>query len=98
MRHMFMPRPDLRLAEQLDVVGKNGLARREIRKAPCHPDFVALKNPRIALDRFHQRAGFALFGSGALAETATAQSRPQLIDVLGWRGKIVLREKIGVHL
>ncbi len=72
MQHRFMPRPDLRLAEQLDVVRKYGFARREIRKASRRPDFVALKNPRIALDRFHQRAGFALLGSRALAETATA--------------------------
>jgi hypothetical protein len=75
---------------------RNGFAWREISKAlPC-PDLVALKI-RIALDRLHQRAGFALFGSAALAETASAQSRPELIDALRWRGEIVLGVKVGVH-
>ena len=61
------------------------------------PDFVALENSRIALDRLHERAGFALLGGAALAEAAAAQSRPELIDGSGGRGKIVCRVVIGVH-
>jgi hypothetical protein len=69
-RHLFWQ--GLRVAKQQNVVGKNGVSRRKIRKAPLHSDLVALKNSRIALDRFHQRAGFALLGSRALAEAAAA--------------------------
>ena len=77
--------------------GKNGIARREIREPPPHPDFVALKNPGIALDRLHERAGFALLGSAALAEAAAAQSRLELVDRLGAGGEIVRGEVVGVH-
>ena len=52
----------------------DGIARRKIRKPPRHPDLVTLKNSGIALDRFHQRAGFGLLGRAALAEAAAAQS------------------------
>ena len=87
----------LLVAEQQDIVGNNGFAWREIGKAlPC-PDLVTLEDSGIALDRLHQRAGFALFGGAALAETASAQSRPELIDALRWRGEIVLGVKVGVH-
>ena len=89
--------PGLRVAEQQDVVGRNGIARRKIREPPRHPDFVALKNSRIALDRLHQRAGFSLLGSGALAEAAAGQSRPELVDVLGRRREIVRRIEVGVQ-
>ena len=77
--------PELRVAEQQDVVRRNGFARREIGKPPLRSDLVALKNPGIALDRLHERAGFTLFGGAALAEAAAAQSRPELIDRLGRR-------------
>ncbi len=87
----------LRFAEQQHVVGEDGLARREIGEPPRDPDFVALENAGIALDRFHQRAGFGLLGGRALAEAAAAQPRPELIDVLGRRGEIVLGEEVGVH-
>src|SRR3954447_19533419 len=89
--------PVLRVAVQQDVIGKNTVARREIREPPLHPDLVALKNPRITLDCLHQRAGFTLLGGAALAEAAASQSRPELIDVLGWRRKIMRRIKVGVH-
>jgi hypothetical protein len=56
---------------------------RRIGKAPLCSDLVALENPGIALDRLHERAGFALFGSAALAEAAAAQPHPELIDRLG---------------
>ena len=75
--------PVLRVAEQQDVVRKNGIAWREIREPPRHSDLVALENSGIALDRLHQRAGFALLGSAALAEAAAAQSCPELVDRLG---------------
>ena len=80
----------LRLAEQQNVVRRNGIAGREIREPPCHSDLVALKDSGIALDRLHERAGFALLGRAALAEAAgAAQSCPQLIDRPGGRRKIV---------
>jgi hypothetical protein len=85
------------IAEQLDVVGSNGIARREVREPLGHPDLVALKNPGIALDRLHQRAGFTLFGGRAFAEAAAGQAGPELVDVLGWPRKIVCGVKIGVH-
>src|ERR1700742_3161918 len=87
----------LRFAEKLDVIGKNGVAGCEIGKAALHPDLVTLENARIALDRFHQRAGFALLGCGALAEAAATQSGPELVDAPGRRREIVLGKKIGVH-
>ena len=89
--------PVLRVAEQQDLVRKNGIARREIREPPCHSDLVALKNPGITLDRLHERAGFTLLGSAALAEAAAAQSRPELIDRLGRRRKIVRGIVVGVQ-
>ena len=87
----------LRVAEQQDVVRRNGIARREIREPSRHSDLVALKNPGIALDRLHERAGFALLGRAALAEAAAAQSRPELVDRLGGRRKIVRRIVVGVQ-
>ena len=87
----------LRVAEQQDVVRRNGIAWREIREPPRHSDLVALKNPGIALDRLHERAGFPLLGSAALAEAAAAQSCPELIDRLGGRRKIVRGIVVGVH-
>ena len=87
----------LRFAEKLDVIGVNGVAGIEIGKAARRPDLVTLENPRIALDRLHQRAGLALLGGRALAEAAAAQSGPELIDALGRRREIVMGEKIGVH-
>ena len=89
--------PVLRVAEQQDVVGSDGVACREIGKALFDPDLVALENAGIALDRLHQRAGFTLLGGAALAETAATQSRSELVDALGRRREIVLRVKIGVH-
>ena len=64
---------------------------------PCDSDFVALKNPGIALDRLHERAGFPLLGSAAFAETAAAQSGPELIDRPRGRGKIMRGIIVGVH-
>ena len=61
----------------------NGLAWREIREPARHSDLVALKNPGIALDRLHERAGFALLGGAALAEAAAAQPSLELVDGLG---------------
>ena len=95
-RRRLLP-PILRVAEQQDVVWRNGLAWREIREPPRHSDLVALKNPGIALDRLHERAGFALLGGAALAEAAAAQSRPELVDGLGGRGKIVRGKVVGVQ-
>ena len=89
--------PVLRVAEQQDFVRRNGFARREIREPPRRSDLVALKNPGIALDRLHERAGFALLGGAALAEAAAAQSCPELIDRLGGRRKIVRGIVVGVH-
>ena len=89
--------PVLRVAEQQDVIRRNGIAGREIREPPRHPDLVALKNPGIALDRLHERAGFALLGRAALAEAAAAQSCLELIDGLGRRGEIVRGEVVGVQ-
>ena len=51
---------------------QNGITRRKIREPPRDSDFVALKNPGIALDRLHERAGFALFGRASFAEAAAA--------------------------
>ena len=77
--------------------GANGLAWREIREPPRHSDLVALENPGIALDRLHQRAGFALLGGAALAEAAAAQPCPELIDRPGGRGEIVRGIVVGVQ-
>ena len=92
-----MPRLELRLAEELDVVGKDGIAGGEIGEALRHPNLVALENSRIALDRFHERAGFGLLGGRTFAKAASAQSRSELIDAHGRRRKIMLRKKVGVH-
>ena len=89
--------PVLRVAEQQDVVRPNGLAGREIGKAPRHPDLVALEDSGIALDRLHQRAGFALLGGAALAEAAAAPSRAQLMDRLGGPGEIMRGVEVGVE-
>ena len=89
--------PQLRVAEQQDFVWRNGLARREIGKPPLYSDLVALKNPGIALDRLHERAGFALLGSAALAEAAAAQSRPELMNRLRRPRKIVRGVVVGVQ-
>ena len=99
MRSLVLPLglPVLRLAEQEDVVWNNGIPRREIGKPPRHPDFVTLINSRIALDRFHERAGLALLGRAALAETAAAQTRPQLVDRLGGPGEVVPGVIVGVE-
>jgi hypothetical protein len=88
---------ELRVAEQHDVVWKDGVARRKIREAPCHPDLVALIDPGIALDRLHQRAGFALLGGAALAVAAAAQARSERVDGLGARRKVVDGMKVGVQ-
>ena len=93
----FVPRLELRLAEELDVVGKDGIARREIGEAPLDPDLVTLENTRIALDRLHQRAGFGLLGGRAFAKAASDQPRSELIDAHRRRREIMLRKKIGVH-
>src|SRR5258708_8613029 len=73
------------------------MARWEIREPPGHSDLVALKNPGIALDRLHERAGFTLLGSAALAEAAAAQPRLELIDRPGRPRKIVRGKVIGIH-
>src|SRR6476619_7895832 len=92
-----MPVLKLHVAEELDVVGKNGVTGSEIGKPALRPDLVTLENARVALDRLHQRAGLALLGRGALAEAAAAQPGPELVDVPGRRREIVVGEKIGVH-
>ena len=97
VRQRGMPVLKLRFAEKLDVIGRKGVAGGEIGKAALRPDLVTLENARIALDRFHQRAGLALLGCGALSEAAAAQSGPELVDAPGRRREIVLGEKIGVH-
>jgi len=81
-------RVELRLAEKLDVVGKHCFARLEIDEPSRHPDFVALEDSRIALDRFHQRAGFALLGGRTLPEAATAQARAKLVDAVAGPEKL----------
>src|SRR5262249_35758639 len=87
----------LRIAEQQDVVGINGVALGKVREPPRQPDLVALKDSGIALDRLHERAGLALLGGTALAEAAAAQSGPELVDGPGLRGKTVGGEIIGVQ-
>jgi hypothetical protein len=87
----------LRFAEQKDVIGTNGVAWRKIRETTHPPDFVALENPRIALDSLHQRTGLALFGCAALAEAAAGEPRPELIDVLGRPRKVMRGIVISVH-
>src|SRR6185437_8797748 len=69
----------------------------EIGEAARHPDFVALENPGIALDRLHQRARLSLLGGRALAKAAAAQAVAQLADALRRRGEIMLSKEIGVH-
>ena len=54
-------------------------------------------NAGIALDRLHERAGFALLGRAALAEAAAAQPRPELIDAARRPREIVRGEIVGVH-
>src|SRR5262245_54133972 len=92
-----MPVLKLRLTEKLDVIGMKGVAGSEIGQAALRPDLVSLEDARIALDRLHQRAGFALFGCGALAEAAAAQSGSELIDAVSRSREIMVGEKIGVH-
>src|SRR5258707_1561767 len=79
------------------MVRKNGMAWRKVGEPPCHSDLVALKNSRITLDRLHQRAGFTLLGSAALAKAAATQSLSELIDALGWRREIVRRIEVGIQ-
>src|SRR5215475_5877753 len=97
LRLLGIPALKLRFAEKLDVIGKKGVAGREIGEAALRPDLVALEDTRVALDRLHERTGLALFGRGALAEAAAAQSGPELVDVKGWRREIVVSEKTGVQ-
>ena len=97
VRLLEKPVLELRFAEELDVVGKKRVARREIVEAARRPDFIALENARIAFDRLHQRACLTLFSRRALAKTAATQSGPELVDAVGRRGEIVLGEVIGVH-
>src|SRR5215510_2984674 len=97
LRWLGIPALKLRFAEKLDVIGKKGVAGREIGEAALRPDLVTLEDTRVALDRLHERAGLALFGRGALSEAAAAQSGPELVDALGRRREIVVGEKIGVH-
>src|ERR1700676_1653654 len=75
----------------------NGFAGWKIREPPFHSDLVALKDPRITLDRLHQRAGFCLLGSRALAEAAASQSRPEGVDRQGGSREVMPRKIIGVH-
>ena len=70
-------------------VGKNALLREEIRETPHDPDFIALKNPAVALDGLHQGACFALLGNAALAVTVSARARLQRVDDLRSGGEIV---------
>ena len=65
------------------------VARRKIREAARYSDFVTLKDAGVALDRLHERAGLALLGSAALAETAAAQSVAEFIDGSGGCGEIM---------
>ncbi len=87
----------LRVAEQQHVIGKNGIASWEIGKSPRHADLVALINPRIALDGFHERAGFALLGGAALAEAAAIEPRLELLDGFGKPREIVLGKIVGIQ-
>src|ERR1700684_4130593 len=87
----------LRIAEQQYLVRNDRLAGSEIREPPRRSDLVALKNPGITLDSLHQRAGFTLLGSAALAEAAAAQSRPEVIDRLRRRREIVRGMVVGVQ-
>ena len=87
----------LRVAEQQNFVWRNGITRREVDKPSRHPDLVAAKNAGVALDPFHERAGFPLLGSAALAKASGAQAGPQFIDGLGRRRKIVRGVVIGVE-
>src|SRR5712672_4348125 len=93
----------LGVAEQQHVVGQDGLAGGKILEAPRGPDLVALIDAGIALDRLHQGARLALLGGAALAKTAAAQSRAQLVDGFGRPGEIMrgvpvgVEREIGVH-
>src|SRR5262245_21619212 len=97
VRRLAVPTLKLGFAEKLDVIGKKGVAGREIDKASLRPDLVTLKNTGVTLDRLHKRAGLALLGRGPLAEAAATQPEPELVDAPGWRGEIVLRKEVGVH-
>src|SRR3984885_16001500 len=81
--------PVLRITVQQDVIWANSIARCEIGEPPRLPDFVALINSRIALNCFHERAGFALLGRAALAEAAAAETGAQFVDRFGEPGKIM---------
>ena len=97
IEHRRLALPILRIAEKQDLVRNDRFARGEILEAPCRPDLVALKNPGIALDRLHQRAGFTLLGGAAFAEAAAAQSGPKLGDRLRRRRKIMGGVEVGVQ-
>src|SRR5262245_66099011 len=75
----------------------NGLTGGEIGEPPCLSDLVSLKNPRIPLDRLHERARFALLGGAALAEAAATQACPELVDTHGGCRKVMCGGVIGVH-
>src|ERR1700724_4608655 len=75
----------------------NGFAGWKIREPPLHSDLVTLKNPRITLDRLHQRAGFCLLGSRALAKAAAGQSCPEGCDRQGGSREVMPRKIVGVH-
>src|SRR6266498_3220894 len=65
-----LPSPVLRLAEEQDIVWMYRFALAKIGESARRPDLVALKNSGIALDRLHERAGFTLLRSAALAKAA----------------------------
>ena len=67
-------------AEQKNVVGRDRVAAREVREPPFGPDLVAAEYPAMALDRLHQRAGFALLRRRAFAVAVREQRNPRRID------------------
>ncbi len=79
----------LGIAEEQDVVRRDGFAQCKIGETSRHADFVALENPGVTFDCLHERTGFALLGRAAFAEAPAAQACPELIDGAGRRREIM---------
>ena len=78
-----------RFAQQQNVIGKNRVARLEIRKPAGRSDLVALEYPAIALEGAHQGARFALFRGAPHAVAVADQAGLRRIEGFGTRRKVV---------
>ncbi len=90
---------ELRVAEQQHLVGGTRLARRKIREAPLRADLVALINPGVALDRFHQRRWLRPARPYCPCRSCRRSVRPGVRrgTAPGGAAEIVRRKEAGIH-